>query len=116
MKKFCEFLREHAIKITNFNKKKMKLLTQEQQELYENVQICYICKRIENKYVKDKNYCEARDHSYCRTEYRDAAHGICNLKYSVPEKIPIALHSGSKYDYHFIIKELAEESEKQALA
>ena len=27
MKKFCEFLRKHAMKIINFKKKKMKLLT-----------------------------------------------------------------------------------------
>ena len=39
------------------------------------------------------------------------AHNVCNLKYSVPKKIPIAFHYGSNYDYHFIIK--AEESEKQ---
>ena len=29
MKKFCESLREHAMKITNSKKKKMKLLTKE---------------------------------------------------------------------------------------
>ena len=28
----------------------------------------------------------------------------------------IAFHNGSKYDYHFIIKELPEESEKKLLA
>ena len=32
MKKFYEFLREHAIKIINFKKKKLKLSTKEQQE------------------------------------------------------------------------------------
>ena len=32
MKKFCESLREHAMKIINFKKKKMKLLTKQQQE------------------------------------------------------------------------------------
>ena len=31
------------------------------------------------------------------------------LKYSVPKNIPIAFHNGSNYDYHFIIKALAEE-------
>ena len=31
MKKFCEFLREHTMKIINFKKKKIKLLTKEQQ-------------------------------------------------------------------------------------
>ena len=56
MKKFCESLREHAMKTIDFKKKKMKLLTKEQQESYENAKICYICKeKFENKYVKDKN-------------------------------------------------------------
>ena len=31
MKKYCEYLREHTIKIISFKKKKMKLLTKEQQ-------------------------------------------------------------------------------------
>ena len=57
MKKFCESLREHAMKIINFKKKKMKLLTKQQQESYEIAKICYICKKtIENKYMKDKKY------------------------------------------------------------
>ena len=38
-----------------------------------------------------------------------AAHSICNLRYKVPQEIPVKIHNGSKYDYHFIIKELAEE-------
>ena len=38
-----------------------------------------------------------------------AAQSICNLKHSVPEEIPIVFHNESNYDYHFIIKELAEE-------
>ena len=44
MKKFCGFLREHVTKIINFKKKKMKLLTKEQQESCKNGKICYICK------------------------------------------------------------------------
>ena len=32
MEKFCESLREHAVKIINFKKKKMKLLTKKQQK------------------------------------------------------------------------------------
>ena len=31
----------------------------------------------------------------------------------MPKKIPILFHNGSNYDYHFIIKELAEEFKKQ---
>ena len=54
IKTFCDFSREHAMKIINFKKKK-KLLTKEQQESYENAKICYICKeKLENKCLKDK--------------------------------------------------------------
>ena len=71
--------------------------------------MCYICKeKFENKYVKDKRYRKVRDYSHYTGEYRGALHNICNLKYSVPKKVP----SGSNYDYHFIIKELAEEFKK----
>ena len=40
-------------------------------------------------------------------------HSTCNLKYSVPKEIPIVLQNRSNNEYHFIIKEVAEEFEKQ---
>ena len=87
MKRFCESIKEHAMKIINFKKKKMKLLTKEQQESYENAKICYICReKFENKYLGDKKYRIATDHFHYTGEYRGAAHSICNLKYSVPKK------------------------------
>ena len=55
MKTFCEFLREHTMEIISSKKKKMKLLTKEQQESYGNTKISYICKeKFENEYLKDK--------------------------------------------------------------
>ena len=56
MKNVFQYLREHAMKIINFKNKKMKLLTKEQQESYENAKICcYIRKEtFENKYLKEK--------------------------------------------------------------
>ena len=87
LKIFCEFLREHKIKIIYLKKKKMKLLTKEQQESYENAKICYTCKeKFENKYLKDKKYRKVRGHSYYTGEYRSAAHSICKLKYTVTKK------------------------------
>ena len=84
MKKSCEFWREHALKIINFKKKKMKILTKKQQESDGNAKICYICnKRIENKYLKEKKkYCKVRGYCCYTEEYRVAAHSICNLKKS----------------------------------
>ena len=32
--------------------------------------------------------------------------------YNTPQEIPVVFHNGSSYDYHFIIKRLAEEFEK----
>ena len=40
IKKFCQSLKECATKMINFKKKKMKLLTEEQHESYENSKIC----------------------------------------------------------------------------
>ena len=92
----------------------MKLLTNEQQESYENLKSCYIFQeKFENKHWKNKKYCKVRDRCHYTREYRGAAHSICNLKYRVPKKVPRVFHNGSNYDYHFIIKELAEEFKKQ---
>ena len=46
-------------------------------------------------------------------KYRGAAHDICNLRSKTPIEIPLVFHNGSTYDYHFIIKELAEKFEGQ---
>ena len=63
--------------------------------------------------MSDKKYRKIRNHCHYTGEYRGAGHSMCNLKYSEPKRIPIAFHNGSNYDYHLIIKELAEEFEKQ---
>ena len=61
MKKFCDSLREHAIEIMRFKKKKMKLLTNMQQESYETAKICYVCpEKCEDEYAKDKQYCKIK--------------------------------------------------------
>ena len=76
--------------------------------------MCYIFKtKFENTYFNDEKYRKATDHCYYTGEYRGAVHSICNLKYIVPKKIPIAFHNGSYYDYYFTIKELSEEFKKQ---
>ena len=51
------------MKIINFEKKKMKLLTKEHQESYENAKFSYVCKeKYDDKYAKDKKYHKVRDH------------------------------------------------------
>ena len=105
----CESLRDYAMKIINFKKRKMKLLTKEQQESYENTKISYIWKeKFENKFVAHKNYHKVGDYCHYAEEYKDAVRSICNLKYSALKKNLIAFHNRFNYDQHFTIKELAQ--------
>ena len=34
------------------------------------------------------------------------------MRYKVPKEIPVVFHKGSTYDYHFIIKELVKEFDR----
>ena len=107
---FCESLRKYAMEIINFKKKKMKLLISEQQKPCENLENCYICQeKFEGKYVKDKKYRKGRDYCHYTEEYIGATHSTCNLKCGVAKEIPIVFLNGPNYDYHLIMKELAEE-------
>ena len=58
-----------------------------------------------------KKHHKVRDHCHYTGNYRGAAHNIRNLRYKIPKEIPIVFHNGSTYDYHFIIKELVQESD-----
>ena len=65
----------------------MKIITNQQLESNENAEICYIYKEnFEEKYAKDKNIVKL---------YREVAHSICNLRYSIPKEITIIFHNGS---------------------
>ena len=46
MKKFCESLREHEVKIINFRKNNIMQLTEKELESCTSQENCYICKEI----------------------------------------------------------------------
>ena len=52
MKMFCKDLKEQAMKIINYEKKEMIPLTDEEKEVYENSEVCYIC---ENFFCTDED-------------------------------------------------------------
>ena len=111
MKNFCLDLREHATKIINYEKKEMIPLTKEEEKKHNKQEVCHICKKRFSTDDNNKKYHKVRDHCHYTGKYRGVAHDICNLRYKIPKEIPVVFHNGSKYDYHFIIKELAEEFE-----
>ena len=85
----------------------MMPLTNKKEKKHNKQNVCYICK--EEFIANDKKYCKVKDHCHLTGKYRSAAHNICNLRYKITKEIPVVFHNGSKYDYHFITKELVNE-------
>ena len=108
MKRFCEDLKEHVTRITNYEMKPMDPLTEDEKESYENQQLCHIC---DEEFYTDssKKMIKVRDHCHDTGKYRGTAHSKCNLNYKIVQEIPVLFHNGSVYDYHFIIKYLARD-------
>ena len=111
MKNFCIDLREHATKITDYEKKKLIPLTNMEEKKDNKQKACHRCKKRFSTDDNNKKYHKVKDHCQCTGKYRGAGHDICNLRYKIPKEIPVVFHNGSTYDYHFVIKELAEEFE-----
>ena len=113
IERLCRKIKDYAMKIINYDGKEMIPLTDEEAKFYEEQEVCHICKKQfcinENEKSEFKLYHKVKDHCHYTGKFRGAAHSICNLNYKVPQEIPVKIHNGSKYDYHFIIKELAEE-------
>ena len=74
-------------------------MTNEDEEIYNNSQICWICK-------EELNTDKVRDHCHVTGKFRGAAHNKCNLKLRIPRKLPIIFHNLQGYDGHIIFKEL----------
>ena len=75
---------------------------------YEAAENCHICL----KPFGDPENRKVRDHCHYTGLYRGAAHNNCNLKYRIPDFVPIAFHNLSGYDAHLFIKELGKKFNK----
>ena len=92
----------------------MPPLTEKELKLNQDATTCYICgKRFSKEFAKEKNYRKFRDHCHFTDKYISATHSICKLRFKVPKETPVVFYNGSNHDYHFIIKELANEFEEQ---
>ena len=97
MRKFCKSLKEHVVKITNFEKKKIITLTNKEIDSHTSQENCQINKLKINMLLR-KKYRWVIDHCHYTGKYRGAAYSISNLKYNTPKKIPVVFHNGSNYD------------------
>ena len=111
MKNFYLDLREHAGKIINYEKKEMVPLTKKEKKMHCRQKKCYICKKRFSTDNNNKKYHKVKNHCHYTGKYRGAAYDICNLRHKIPKEMPVVIHNDSTHDYHFIIKELANEFE-----
>ena len=79
-----------------FNK---RLMTNEDEEIYHNSHICWICKQ-------ELNTDKVRDRCHVTGKFRGAAQNQCNLKLRISRKLPIIFHNLQRYDGHIIFKEI----------
>ena len=96
---FINWLEEDVKEIANLEKKDM-IITEEEEEQFNQASICWICGKLLN--IKGR----VRDHCHYTGRYRGAAHNICNLKYSKPNNISVFFHNLTGYDSHLFIKKL----------
>jgi len=75
-------------------------ITSREQAVFEDATHCYLCKEDFTERVK------CRDHDHFTGEYLGAACQQCNLQRRREKELPIFLHNGSKYDFHFLIQAL----------
>ena len=81
---------------------------------YREPKVCHICgERILNRFANDKSCRKFRNHCHFTGRYIGTAHRICNLKFNVPNEIPVMFHNSANYNSHFIIKKLVNELEGQ---
>ena len=71
--------------ITNHFNKELIMTTQDE-EIYNNSQICWICN-------EELNTHKVRDHCHITGKFREAAHDQCNIEIKIPKKLPTIFHS-----------------------
>ena len=96
---FINWLEEDVKIISGLGNKKM-IITEEEQEQFNQASNCWICGKLLN--IQDR----VRDHCHFTGRYRGAACNKCNLKYCKPNNISVFFHNLTGYDSHLFIKKL----------
>ena len=108
VEKFVEYIEKVVKRLyATFPQQPMTGLTDVLKREHEAAKKCHICLK---EFIDPKNK-KVRYHCHYTVLYRGAAHNNCNLKYRIPDYIPIVFHN-LNYDAHLFIKELGKRFNK----
>ena len=98
-----EYIEEEVKRLyATFPQQPMTGLTDVLKREHKAAEKCHICLKEFN----DPKNKKVRDHCHYTSLYQGAAQNNCNLKYRIPDHIPIVFYNLSGYDAHLFIKEL----------
>ncbi|GBM49731.1 hypothetical protein AVEN_175950-1 [Araneus ventricosus] len=95
-------------------------MTEEDENHFRSINICHICEKeiVEEEIIGEDEEeivaiteTKVRDYDHLTGKYRGPAHIYCNLKYKLPNFIPIFRHNLSGYDAHLFIRSLGKYEE-----
>ena len=88
-----------------FSELEMKRLTREQWRKFNRATACHIC--LKGFKLSDP---KLRCHCHYTGKYRGPANKSCNLRYKIPNYIPIVglFHNLCRYDAHLFIREIGK--------
>ena len=109
VEKFVEYIEDEVrLLYATFPQQPMTELTDLLKREHEVAQKCHICLKEFN----DPKNKKVRDHCHYTGLYWEAAHNNCNLKYRIPDQIPIVFHNLSGYGAYLFIKKLGSRFNK----
>ena len=92
---------EYCKKIMEEYFNKNLIMTEEEQDLFQKINNCWICKK---NFSNDED--KVRDHCHVSGKFRGAAHESCNLYFQLTKKVSVIFHNLRSYDSHLIFNEL----------
>ena len=120
---------KHISKKLDYYKKSKAKLTIKQEKEFQEATHCYMCRKEFSDAIcklrdgilrKSKisvtqfqDPFKIREHNHLNGKYRGAACQSCNTKEGRDTKrIPVFIHNGSKYDFHFLVQEIVKYANK----
>ena len=88
---------KYCKKIMKKHFNKHLIMTEEEENLFQKNNSCWICKRL-----IDNDEEKVRDHCDIMGKFRGAAHWNCNKNFQLTKKVPVIFYNLRGYNSHFI--------------